>query len=343
MSPSKAWLLSRLCLGLSVTLTCRCSSKQLPSSPRGLPCRSRNRHGRHGRPRSCRCCRRACLLPQPAAPQSRFCRTDCSPQPRFRLWVQGLRRRGQWVRAAAPRPLPPESAQAPARRRHCRWQQRRAALLWAPPARPARPRAAACAPAPAGTATPQSLGAAAPRRPHTRGKFGAGGGGSLFIRGQESVSVLAVLPSPLQSRLKHVRRGAVARLIQAAGARARHWPYSFSLPGRLVADYCCPACAVGAIRKVRPPLGRGIGLGLGSGVARLHLRVQVPHGAQPGRDDGREDGGDDGQRGRDAAQRQQQRLGDPGRAGLAHLPAPRPPLSARWWAANWCRVCKRRR
>lgn len=116
MSPSKAWLLSRLCLGLSVTLTCRCSSKQLPSSPRGLPCRSRNRHGRHGRPRSCRCCRRARLLPQPAAPQSRFCRTDCSPQPRFRLWVQGLRRRGQWVRAAAPRPLPPERAQAPARR-----------------------------------------------------------------------------------------------------------------------------------------------------------------------------------------------------------------------------------
>lgn len=116
MSPSKAWLLSRLCLGLSVTLTCRCSSKQLPSSPRGLPCRSRNRHGRHGRPRSCRCCRRARLLPQPAAPQSRFCRTDCSPQPRFRLWVQGLRQRGQWVRAAAPRPLPPERAQAPARR-----------------------------------------------------------------------------------------------------------------------------------------------------------------------------------------------------------------------------------
>lgn len=196
MSPSKAWLLSRLCLGLSVTLTCRCSSKQLPSSPRGLPCRSRNRHGRHGRPRSCRCCRRARLLPQPAAPQSRFCRTDCSPQPRFRLWVQGLRQRGQWVRAAAPRPLPPESAQAPARRRHCRWQQRRAALLWAPPARPARPRAAACAPAPAGTATPQSLGAAAPRRPTPRASSAPGAPAACSFAVRKACQSLRYHPAP---------------------------------------------------------------------------------------------------------------------------------------------------
>jgi len=151
--PSEARLLSRLRLSLSSKLMCRCSIKQLPSCPRSFPCQSRDWHGRHGRPRSCRCCRRVRSLPQPAAPRSGSHRTDCSLQPRCRSWVRGPCRKGQWVRAAAPRRPPPGRAQAPARRRRCRRQQRRAKLLWAPPARPACPRAPACAPAPAGTAT----------------------------------------------------------------------------------------------------------------------------------------------------------------------------------------------
>lgn len=80
--------------------------------------------------------------------------------------------------------------------------------------------------------------------------------------------------------------------------------------------------------------------------AHLHLGVEVAHSSQPGGDHSAEDGRDDGQRGRDAAERQQQRLRDPGRPGLAHLRGQQEASGqnghARTCPGRWC-MCERGR